>query len=93
MRSPSRMRSSRSRPLEILHGEERRAVLLAEVEDGDDVAVRELRRGARFAEEAFALLWLASSCAEMTLTATTRVEQGIERSCRRSPFRPDPGAR
>ena len=65
---------------QVLHGQERRAVLFAKVEDGDDVAMRELRRGARFAEEAFALLWLAVELGGDDFDRDDARQQGIERS-------------
>ena len=89
MRSGRRHAALEVLALEVLHGEVRLAVVLAEVVNRDDVAVRQLARGARLAEEPLALLGRrCRSGAEITLTATTRCEQRVEARGRRRPCRP-----
>ena len=65
--------------LEKLHRQKRQALFLAEVVNGDDVAVRQLRGGARLAEEAIPQLGLRMELRGNDLDRNDPGEQGIER--------------
>ena len=65
------------RPLEQLHGHVDTAVLLPQVEDGDDVGMVEARRGLGLTQEALAGIALCGGAARDRLDRDEAVEQGI----------------
>ncbi len=65
-------------PLEVLHRQVRRAVLLAQVVDRDDVAVRQLRGGPGLAEEPLAMVGVAVELAGDDFDGDDTGQQGIE---------------
>ena len=60
-----------------LHREERLSLVLAEIVDGDDVPVRELAGGARFAEEALAQLGVVLDGGRDDLQGDFALEQRV----------------
>ena len=66
-------------PLEKLHGEKRQAFFLAEVVNGDDVAVRQLRGGTGLAEETIPQFRLRVELRSDDLDCDDPGEEGIER--------------
>ncbi len=65
-------------PFEVLHRQVRRAVLLAQVVDRDDVPVRELRGGPGLPEEPFAMVGVVVELAGDDLDGDDTGQQGIE---------------